>query len=198
LNSAITQEEVQILSVLDAIEVDHRASQRDLSRATGLNLAKVNYLLRRLADKGQLKLRNVSQNPNKLRYLYILTPGGLAEKSRLTMRFAARTWREYSESIERFRTRLIQLTVDGSCRVILLGANEVTDMVVEAGSDVEGLEFISIYEPSLKGESRRGIPVIDELKAIQFDRVIPCDDTEFSLPAVQVELGIPKGKIWLV
>ncbi|MCP4604318.1 MAG: winged helix-turn-helix transcriptional regulator, partial [Proteobacteria bacterium] len=74
-----------MLSVLDAISLNSKVSQRDLSKATGLNLAKVNFLLRRLAEKGFVKLRNISKNPNKLGYLYFLTPRGLTEKSRLTI-----------------------------------------------------------------------------------------------------------------
>ena len=51
-------DELETLSILDAIEVNNRVTQRELSRSTGLSLAKVNFLIRRLAEKGQVKLRN--------------------------------------------------------------------------------------------------------------------------------------------
>ncbi|MCP4676972.1 MAG: winged helix-turn-helix transcriptional regulator [Deltaproteobacteria bacterium] len=186
------------MSVMDAIAINSKASQRDLSRETGLNLAKVNFLLRRLAEKGFVKLRNVQKNPNKLGYLYILTPRGLSEKSRLTVRFAARTWREYSRTIERLRKSLTRLVGSGGNRVLLLGASEVVDMIFEASADIDNLEIIGIIDPTRDGEKRRGVPVVSAIVDIEFDWAVPCDHTESSLSELAKEVGIEEEKLWLV
>ncbi len=191
-------EEDQVLSVLDAIALNSKASQRDLSRTTGLNLAKVNYLLRKLAGKGFVKLRNVSKNPNKLGYLYILTPHGLAEKSRLTVRFAARTWNQYSKTIERFKNSIDRLLETGAHQVLLLGATEVADMVLEAAVDVNDIIIVGIVDPSSAGETRRGIPVVADAQKIEFDRAIPCDHTEIALDELAAKTGINAERLWLV
>ncbi len=194
----MTVDELQILSVLDAIELNNRATQRDLSRATGLNLAKVNMLLGKLKQKGQVKLRNVSKSPNKLRYLYVLTPRGIVEKSRLTVRFAARTWRDYSRTIARLQQSLHQLAETGATRVLLLKANEVTHVVIEAGRDVKGLSIVGIIDPSRQGETIRGIPVLRGVRGVPYDRAIPCDDNEFPGNGYAASVGIPDDKLWLV
>jgi len=48
-------EELSQLLILEALENDSKLKQRDLSKITGLNLFKVNYLLKKLIDKGYVK-----------------------------------------------------------------------------------------------------------------------------------------------
>ena len=56
-------------------------SQRELSKNLGLSLGKINYCIKALKDKGLIKISNFSKNPNKLKYVYILTPKGVASKT---------------------------------------------------------------------------------------------------------------------
>lgn len=62
-------------------------SQRELARAAGVSLGKLNYCLKALVAKGLVKAENFRKNPNKLGYLYVLTPQGIAERARLTVEF---------------------------------------------------------------------------------------------------------------
>ncbi len=186
------------MSVLDAIALNADASQRELSKETGLNLAKVNFLLKRLAEKGFVKLRNVSRNPNKLGYLYILTPRGLTEKSRLTVRFASRTWSEYSQTIERFRESLKRLVNVDEKRIVLLCANEVADMVLEAGAAIDGLHVVGIVDPRRAGSRRRGVPIVANASEIEFDWAVPCDHADSTLSELAAEAGIEEERLWLV
>lgn len=70
-------------------------SQRDLARDLGVSLGGVNYCVNALIDQGSIKVENFRASDNKIRYAYILTPEGLAEKGRLTARFLKRKMREY-------------------------------------------------------------------------------------------------------
>lgn len=70
-------------------------TQRQIAAALGLSLGGVNCCLRGLIEKGQVKFQNVLNAPEKIRYAYLLTPDGFAEKARLTARFLARRMREY-------------------------------------------------------------------------------------------------------
>ena len=72
-------------------------SQRELSKNLGLSLGKINYCIKALKDKGLIKISNFSKNPNKLKYVYILTPKGVASKTRLTIDFMKRKMKEYEE-----------------------------------------------------------------------------------------------------
>lgn len=194
---SISREEMQTLSILDAIDENNRTTQRELSEATGLNLAKVNFLLRRLAEQGQLKLRNISKSPNKLKYLYVLTPRGIAEKSRLTLRFAKRTMDAYAQIQKNLQARLMQLKQIGVERLVLLGEGEVTDMVIDAVKRVDGLSVAAIVGAK-SGGKRRGIPVLTVIDGIAYDRAIPCDDMEIYTEQLLVQSGIDKEKLWLM
>ena len=70
-------------------------NQRELANELGISLGKTNYCLKALIEKGWVKVGNFRQNPRKLQYAYLLTPGGLEEKARVTLRFLKRKQQEY-------------------------------------------------------------------------------------------------------
>jgi len=81
--------------IFKLIEAQPDISQRQLAQALGISLGKVNYCLRALIDKGQVKARNFQRNPNKKTYVYLLTSKGIEEKAQLTARFLKRKMVEY-------------------------------------------------------------------------------------------------------
>jgi EPS-associated MarR family transcriptional regulator len=81
--------------VLRFVEEYPDRSQREISRALGLSLGGVNYCLKALIDKGLIKIENFRTSSNKLGYLYVLTPQGIAERAALTNRFLRRKLAEY-------------------------------------------------------------------------------------------------------
>lgn len=85
-------------------------SQRELSEALGISLGKVNYCLKALKEKGWIKARNFKNNPVKRGYLYMLTPKGIEEKSKVTARFFKRKMEEYEilkQEIEQLRQEVV-------------------------------------------------------------------------------------------
>lgn len=86
--------------VLRLIEENPNASQREIAVSLGMSLGGVNYCLRALVGKGLLKIENFRKSGNKLRYLYLLTPEGLAEKTLLTEAFLRRKMAEYEALLE--------------------------------------------------------------------------------------------------
>ena len=85
------------LNLLRKIESEPSASQRKLAKDLGFSLGKLNYCIKALKNKGLVKIKNFSKNPNKINYIYILTPEGIAEKSKLTINFMKRKMKEYEE-----------------------------------------------------------------------------------------------------
>ena len=86
-------------------------TQRQLSKELGLSLGRTNYVIHALIDKGLLKLNNFKRSDNKLGYIYLLTPEGLAEKSTLAQNFLIRKSKEYNrlkEEIEILKKELNQ------------------------------------------------------------------------------------------
>lgn len=85
------------LNLLRKIKDRPKYSQRELAEELGFSLGKLNYCLKSLKTKGFVKINNFKNNPNKLNYIYILTPKGIAAKTKLTLNFMRRKIKEYEE-----------------------------------------------------------------------------------------------------
>ena len=85
------------LNLLRKINKKPQATQRELADELGFSLGKLNYCLNALKAKGLIKINNFRKNPNKLNYIYIITPKGIAEKTQLTINFMKRKMKEYDE-----------------------------------------------------------------------------------------------------
>ena len=84
-------------AVLRKIQSRPESTQRELAKDLGFSLGKLNYCLKALKNKGLIKINNFSKNPNKINYIYVLTPKGIAEKTKLTINFMKRKMREYEQ-----------------------------------------------------------------------------------------------------
>jgi EPS-associated MarR family transcriptional regulator len=88
-------QDVLLFETIRTLEKNPAQSQRDLASALGVSVGRVNYCLKALAAKGLVKVENYRTSTNRLAYLYLLTPAGVAEKAVLTRRFLARKMAEY-------------------------------------------------------------------------------------------------------
>ena len=83
--------------VLRRIQKKPNSSQRELAEELGFSLGKLNYCLKALQNKGLVKIENFKKNPNKFNYFYVLTPKGIAEKTKFTINFMKMKMKEYDE-----------------------------------------------------------------------------------------------------
>lgn len=83
------------LELLRKLELNPEYTQRQLSQEMGVSLGKINYCMQKLIEKGWIKLSNFNKNPNKLSYIYLLTPQGIEHKGRLTISFLKIKLEEY-------------------------------------------------------------------------------------------------------
>jgi len=83
--------------VLRLIEENPQISQRQLAKKLNISLGKANYCLKALLAKGWVKANNFRSSNNKLAYAYLLTPGGIEAKAKLTVSFLRRKEQEYEE-----------------------------------------------------------------------------------------------------
>ena len=81
--------------VLRALESNPELSQRQLAAELGVSLGGVNYALKALVERGFVKAGNFRKSGNKVAYLYVLTPQGVAEKASLATAFLGRKLEEY-------------------------------------------------------------------------------------------------------
>ena len=83
--------------ILRTIQKKPQSSQRALASELNISLGKLNYCLKALKEKGLIKMRNFKKNPKKINYIYVLTPKGISEKTKLTINFMKRKMKEYDE-----------------------------------------------------------------------------------------------------
>lgn len=85
------------LKVLREIEGNPAITQRELAQQLGVSLGKVNYCLKSLIERGWVKANNFKKSNNKGSYAYLLTPRGLEEKAKITVRFLKQRVRDYEQ-----------------------------------------------------------------------------------------------------
>ena len=81
--------------ILRILQENPDLTQRELAEKLGMSVGGLNYCLNSLIDKGLVKMQNFSNSKNKFKYVYLLTPMGIAEKVALTTRFFSRKMEEY-------------------------------------------------------------------------------------------------------
>ena len=84
-------------NVLRKIQRKPKSSQRELAKDLGFSLGKLNYCIKALKSKGMIKINNFKKNPEKINYIYVLTPKGISEKTQLTLNFMQIKMKEYDE-----------------------------------------------------------------------------------------------------
>ena len=85
------------LNLLRKIKNKPETSQRELAEELGFSLGKLNYCLKALKLKGLIKINNFRKSPNKIKYIYVLTPEGISHKTKLTINFMKSKMKEYDE-----------------------------------------------------------------------------------------------------
>ncbi len=91
--------------VLHLLESRPALSQREIAEEVGVSLGAVNFCVKALIAKGHIKLANFKASKNKLGYVYVLTPSGIANRARLAVCFIERKVAQY----EAIRAELDQL-----------------------------------------------------------------------------------------
>ena len=83
--------------ILRKIQKKPESTQRELASELGFSLGKLNYCLMALKNKGLIKIENFKKNPNKLNYVYSITPKGIALRTKLTVSFMKKKMQEYDD-----------------------------------------------------------------------------------------------------
>lgn len=112
------------LLLLSEVARDGAITQRSLSTKLGVALGLTNLYLKRLARKGYIKITTVPSH----RVRYLLTPQGVAEKSRLTYLYLQYSLSHYREMRTRLRAVLEQAEYNRVKRVVIYGTGELAEM----------------------------------------------------------------------
>ena len=89
--------------LLKILAGEPQLGQREMAKRMGICLGKVNFCVSELAAKGWIKITRLKSARKKIPYIYMLTPKGLEEKGKLTVRFLRRKLAEYEEIKKQIR-----------------------------------------------------------------------------------------------
>ena len=186
------QESQRDLKILTEIEERQYVTQRGLSQSLGIALGLTNLYLKRLAHKGYIKLTTIP--PNRIKYL--LTPKGLAQKTRLTYEYMSYSLDLYRQTRQALREALQPLMEQGLKRIALYGSGEAAELAYLTLRELD-LQPVAIYNSN--GATRfLDLPVhpVHTLSESDVDRVIIAS---FDSPAQHLaeldRLGLRREKL---
>ena len=186
-------QEIRTLKILEAIDCPDAPSQRDLAETLNISLGLINSFVRRLAKKGYFKITHLPRN----RVRYILTPKGMAEKSRLTYSYVQLSYRFYRNARQKTRHLFHQLQTEGINRVAFFGEGDLAEIAYLSLQESD-LEFAAIGNFASNGGFFFGHHILnlDKLLKMSFDAlVITKDHADADLANLLAEGGIPAEKI---
>jgi DNA-binding MarR family transcriptional regulator len=158
------------LQIVQELSEEEGLSQRDLFLRLSMAQGLVNRYLKRLAQKGWIKLTTA---PPK-RMLYWLTPKGLSEKSKLTYEFVAFTYKLYREAHRNASNKLSEIAhkYKGK-RVVFYGAEPVAEVAAMSLKENK-LKLAAIADEDLRGTPflQQKVLGIDDLDRIDFDAIL--------------------------
>lgn len=180
------------LQALEAIAEDDRITQRTLSTKLGIALGLTNIYLKRLVRKGYVKCVNIQSN--RLRYL--LTPKGIAEKTRLTYEFLEYSLYLYGNVRSHLRTVLEPHLRENRRRVAVFGTGEAAELAYLSITEL-GLELVAVFDGVGAGRFLgRPIRDIEEHPQVGFDLLVVAT-LEHAEPIVHrlIRLGIDPERL---
>ena len=168
-------------------------TQRELSKRIGIALGLTNLMLRRLVNKGYVKILGTKRS----RIRYLITPKGILEKSRLTYEFIQYSLQLYGRVRHFLREQLAVLAQTGNRRVLLCGTGELAELAFLVIREM-GLELVGVVSESADQSHFLGYPVqwIGDVPASAYDRIIVSSLRAWEAVVLgQAALGVPAERM---
>lgn len=161
--------DLRTLQLLEEIERNHAPSQRYLAEKLNVSLGLVNSFIRRLAKKGYFKISTIPKN----RVKYILTPKGMAEKTKLTYEYIQYSYQIYKGARGKLTTIFEDLVEKGIRRVVIYGVSPFAEIAIISIRETP-MDIVAVVDHGQNGEKFMGMPVLppSALKKMSFDRIL--------------------------
>ena len=161
-NSEKSLESYRALLLLSEITGEEPLSQRELSRRLGIAVGLVNSYLKNLVAKGYVRVKNFPKN----RYAYLLTPQGLAEKSRLAYQHLSYFTSLYTVARQDYLDLFRRLEAAGVREVAFCGVDEVAEVAYLSLQET-GLKLVAVMDDTRAGDNFFGVPVVSLTEGVQ-------------------------------
>jgi DNA-binding MarR family transcriptional regulator len=135
------------LLLMNEIAKEETLSQRELSRRLGIALGLVNSYLKNLVAKGYVRISAFPRN----RFGYLLTPQGIAEKSRLAYQHLSYFTNLYKITRQDYLELFRSLQAAGVARVCFCGVDEVAEIAYLSLRE-SGIELTAVMDDEHRGD----------------------------------------------
>jgi hypothetical protein len=186
-------QEQRALQLLSEVEKDAEVTQRSLAKTLDVALGLTNLYLKRLARKGYIKVTAIPRH----RIKYLLTPQGMAEKTRLTYLYMQFSLSYYRDMRNRLKAIFTELAGVGAKRVVIYGTGELAELAYLTLREMD-LTLVGFVEGK-EGRTFLSYPIwpVEALPKWECDAVLIADmDGISKIRARLIQAGIPKGKIF--
>jgi len=185
--------DIRTLKILEEIDKGYVPSQRDLANELNISLGLVNSFIKRLANKGYFKIVNIQKN----RVKYLLTPHGVAEKTRLTYEYVTLSYQFYTNARQKLRDLFHRLETYGVSLLIFYGASDLAEIafITLQGTPLRMVAVVDDYKAGEIFLHTKVVPPV-ELDHLFYDRIlITAINSRNSIVQKILERGIPEEKI---
>jgi DNA-binding MarR family transcriptional regulator len=161
--------EIKTLRMLEAFEENPSQTQRDLSKKLKISLGMVNAFTKRLAKKGFFKVRTIPKG----RVQYIITPNGIAEKTRLTYQYILYSIQYYKSMRDKLKNILNTLSNQEKKRVFFYGISELAEIAYITLQETD-IKLIGVIDDNMRGQKFMGLRIegTDRLKTTSTNEVV--------------------------
>ncbi len=184
---------IKELKILHEVSKNEHINQRHLSKKLGMAAGLVNIYLKRLAHKGYIKVSGIK--PRRLKYL--VTPKGIAEKSRLTYEFALISYKYFKSATDDIRKKFGELEAAGQTDIVVYGTEELAELCLQIIREFD-LRVIGVVDDHAESAKFLGYPIIpaELLENLKFDKLIVAKmDSTDEIESLIAQLGIESDKI---
>ena len=161
--------DLRTLKIHEKIDNNGTPSQRDLARDLNISLGLVNSFIKRLAQKGYFKIGHLPKN----RIRYILTPRGVAEKSRLTYEYIQHSFIFYRNARKKMEDLYAVLETEGVKRIVFYGAGELAE-IAYLSLHQSCIELVAVVDDGRAGKNFLQFTVVhpDQIQTLWFDKIL--------------------------
>ena len=183
--------ELRKLRLLEALESNQVLSQRELAQKLDISLGLVNSFIRRLAKKGYFKITTIPKN----RVKYILTPKGIAEKSKLTYEYINYSLHFYKDTRLKLKQKFEDLQQEGVNKIAIHGTGHFAEIAFISLKETD-IELVAVIDGNNAGKHFMGylVDIPQNLKNYKFDYLLDTCFRDDDLRQM-FEMGLPEEHV---
>lgn len=137
--------------IISEVAENENITQRELSKKMGISVSTVNVLMNKMIREGLIKMTQVSQR----QVLYMLTPVGMMEKAKKTVKYLKAHYRVIFDTKEKIKTVMNNLHQVNDVIYVLMCNDEISEILT-----------IAVYEYTSK-HGEKNINIINSKNDIE-------------------------------